>query len=931
MIQAIEDVSDCVPLYLPHSLYLKPSSKFNVSVALPNAITGKTISNYEVMEKMRQMILPDKFSMLKVSKSTVGFIRFECELEDRGKLRHVLGRLDGRPIRLAGFSESVKLRASEAKDDFPTRHDWDSFFRDARNMDEMKAGERPDTIHLSNLPIKWFCPRHQENDDSAKPSESIFKRIFEKFGDVRCVDIPICDPYRAQMKSHMSGMQKFSFDQEMYFEGYVQFSEYVGFVKAMDEFRGMKLVRKEADRNSAISISVEFDRTKHLSDASIKKRKVVRDRLIATDREKEEQEKKRIAEEKAKKERERKRQEELVKAEELKRMQREQRRKEKHLQKLRQRESDEISLKILQEERKLMETQRKLESIRLLDALFERIKTKQALLSGKAIKVIKTETVKQPSSNKKADKMKATQEKEIEKMRVRVKSVRDGNLLKNFLGTSGRASASKSRSPSINSISSDDSILNDYPVDAKKKKKKKKSSSDLSSTNSDISENEEVEDTQEGTSAAVPYPVAPSVMPPGAYPGMYPGFDWAALGYPYAYDPFYAQRAGYYASAMAYRGFRGAPRGSRFPRSRGRGAYRGRGYEYYRERDDYGDYDYHDRDRERDRDRSRTRSYSRSRSRSRSRSHRRRSRSRSRSRSRGRSRSRRSRSRSRSSRSSSRSRSSRRSRTRSRSKSRRSESKSKKLVQVSKPTSKHLASTIRNSRSRSKSRSRTRSRSRYRHRSKHRHRSYTRRSHSKEPDDETVPESFRKHRIVLQTDKLVKSAKEIEEEVREQLRKQQEEEDRQLKEDEGKKYQTENDAEPVQTNNHKRSKRSSQSKSQSPSDSLRNHSYRRRSRSRTASKGRSNASITRKQRKASSRSRSTSSEKSSNDKRRRHSPRSKSPRNSPEAQNNSDGQKRYTKNSSQSERSERKRRSHSTDGAQVTVSKRRDKADSYAS
>lgn len=67
MIQTIQDVSDCVALYLPHSLYLKPSAKFNVSVALPNAITGKTISNYEVMEKMRQMILPDKFSVLKVS------------------------------------------------------------------------------------------------------------------------------------------------------------------------------------------------------------------------------------------------------------------------------------------------------------------------------------------------------------------------------------------------------------------------------------------------------------------------------------------------------------------------------------------------------------------------------------------------------------------------------------------------------------------------------------------------------------------------------------------------------------------------------------------------------------------------------------------------------------------------------------------------
>lgn len=79
----------------------------------------------------------------------------------------------------------------------------------------------------------------------------------------------------------------------------------MGFVKAMDEFRGMKLVRKEGDKNLAVSIAVEFDRTKHLSDSTIKKRKIVRDRLIATDREKEELEKKRLAEEEAKKDRER--------------------------------------------------------------------------------------------------------------------------------------------------------------------------------------------------------------------------------------------------------------------------------------------------------------------------------------------------------------------------------------------------------------------------------------------------------------------------------------------------------------------------------------------------------------------------------------------------------------------------------------------------
>lgn len=146
-------------------------------------------------------------------------MRLDAEIEDRSQLKTVLSRLDGNSIKLSGYSESAKVRASEAKDNFPKRHDWDSYFRDARNMDEKKAGERPDTLHISNLPIRWFCPRHQENDENVKPSESIFRRIFEKFGQVRAVDIPICDPFRKDMKSHMTGMKTFSFDQDLYFEG----------------------------------------------------------------------------------------------------------------------------------------------------------------------------------------------------------------------------------------------------------------------------------------------------------------------------------------------------------------------------------------------------------------------------------------------------------------------------------------------------------------------------------------------------------------------------------------------------------------------------------------------------------------------------------------------------------------------------------------
>lgn len=154
-----------------------------------------------------------------MSKSTIEFIRFEGELESRSKLRLIVEKLDGRPIKLPGFSESVRIKAAEAKEDFPSRHDWDSFFRDAPNMDEMKAGERPDTIHFIHLPIKWFSPRHHENDENVKPSESIFKRIFEKFGTVTKVDIPISDAYRNKMKAHISGMQTYSYEQDVFFEG----------------------------------------------------------------------------------------------------------------------------------------------------------------------------------------------------------------------------------------------------------------------------------------------------------------------------------------------------------------------------------------------------------------------------------------------------------------------------------------------------------------------------------------------------------------------------------------------------------------------------------------------------------------------------------------------------------------------------------------
>ena len=108
-------------------------------------------------------------------------------------------------------------------------------------MNEMKAGERPDTIHFENLPCKWFV-NYQDKSGLAqdKPSEFVLKKAFQAFGDIRIVDIPMLDPYRYdfrisarsnvvypisrhKMKKTLSGINTFSFGQDLVFEAYIQY------------------------------------------------------------------------------------------------------------------------------------------------------------------------------------------------------------------------------------------------------------------------------------------------------------------------------------------------------------------------------------------------------------------------------------------------------------------------------------------------------------------------------------------------------------------------------------------------------------------------------------------------------------------------------------------------------------------------------------
>ncbi|KAM6970568.1 A-kinase anchor protein 17A [Aplochiton taeniatus] len=383
MTTIVHDTTEAVCLCEEYNLYLKPIVKMTVSVALPQLkLPGKSISNWEVMERVKAMVAPEQFSALRISKSTMDFIRFEGEVENKGVVKSLLARLDGKTIKLSGFTDILKVRAVENKMDFPTRHDWDSFFRDAKDMNETLPGERPDTIHLEGLPCRWFTRRDALHPE--RPHETVLQAVFQGFGPVRQVDIPMLDPYREEMLD--KNFNTFTFGGHLNFDAYVQFQEYGGFTRAMDALRGMKLMLKGEDGKAvACNIKVAFDTNKHLSEAALKKRQQERLKLQELERQREEQKRKEKEEEEQRKEEERKqremeeeekerKKEERLRKREQKVREREEKRTLKKVKKRREEDQKRLQMKIATEERRLLLAQRNLESIRLIAELLARAK-----------------------------------------------------------------------------------------------------------------------------------------------------------------------------------------------------------------------------------------------------------------------------------------------------------------------------------------------------------------------------------------------------------------------------------------------------------------------------------------------------------------------------------------------------------------------------
>ena len=91
------------------------------------------------------------------------------------------------------------------------------------------------------------------DDKENKPSIEIVQQVFSAFGEIRCCDLPCLDPFRL---SNGLGGNNVPLQQDTTFDAFIQYSEYIGFVKAMDACRNMKLMLID-DTNTAYIANIK--------------------------------------------------------------------------------------------------------------------------------------------------------------------------------------------------------------------------------------------------------------------------------------------------------------------------------------------------------------------------------------------------------------------------------------------------------------------------------------------------------------------------------------------------------------------------------------------------------------------------------------------------------------------------------------------------
>ncbi|XP_075690472.1 A-kinase anchor protein 17B-like [Rhinoderma darwinii] len=364
IVTPVYDDSEAVELGAIYHLYLKPKAKLMISARLPKEIEKcRPISNWDILEELKNLVAPDHFSSLRVSRTTKEFIQIEGETDTKHLAYSFLEKLNGQNLPLSYLPEPLHIEVTEATAELPGNDKTKKILTEEPDDNEEEI-TTISCIHLEGLPCKWFLAL---DTNTEKPSEEVLRSTFEKFGNIANIDIPMLDPYREDCSGKQlstGGLQPF--------DAFLQYEDMSSTTDAVRSLQGMKLMFTAEDGKSlACDIKISIDETNHFSEEAVNKRTAERLKLQEL-----EQQRKKEKEEEEAAERKRKLEERKARARKRRaRLKRKLQKQKQNEQKALQQQNDYPEEEDTQEwqERKLLLAQRRLESIILLTTILDKV------------------------------------------------------------------------------------------------------------------------------------------------------------------------------------------------------------------------------------------------------------------------------------------------------------------------------------------------------------------------------------------------------------------------------------------------------------------------------------------------------------------------------------------------------------------------------
>ncbi|XP_078544811.1 A-kinase anchor protein 17B-like isoform X2 [Lissotriton helveticus] len=253
-----------------------------------------TFSNQDIIDQLKDTVSPDQFRNIKVSESTKEFIRLEGEADTKGLAQAFLAKLHESVIKLNGLTEVLKVEVKEDQINFPFKQSWESSLQATKELkenEEPEDGQKqdiPSSLYLEGLPCQWFL---STDCNGVKPSVDVLKQVFETFGTVRVIDIPMLESCAVEVSGE--GCDNATLGCLDTFEAFIQYEDSKSLRKAMESLRGMQLIFKGEDGKSVpCNMKVMLDTTNHFSEEVINQRNLEKIELLEEEQHEEQKEEK---------------------------------------------------------------------------------------------------------------------------------------------------------------------------------------------------------------------------------------------------------------------------------------------------------------------------------------------------------------------------------------------------------------------------------------------------------------------------------------------------------------------------------------------------------------------------------------------------------------------------------------------------------------